>query len=128
MEFLFQLHERALRELPRCYKIWHNYLKLRVGLLVARLCHQNASSLFLLARVMLSLVKYSFQESYVEDVCVTDPACDVVEACYARAVCVLGKMPRIWEEYIEHLTRRLKITSTRHVGSFDSESFLIVFG
>ncbi|KAF4692018.1 Pre-mRNA-splicing factor SYF1 [Perkinsus olseni] len=83
MEFLCQLHERALRELPRCYKIWHNYLKLR--------------------------------ESWVADLCVTDPACDVVEACYARAVCMLGKMPRIWEEYIEHLTRRLKITATRHV-------------
>ncbi|KAF4702157.1 Pre-mRNA-splicing factor SYF1, partial [Perkinsus olseni] len=83
MEFLCQLHERALRELPRCYKIWHNYLKLR--------------------------------ESWVADLCVTDPACDEVEGCYARAVCMLGKMPRIWEEYIEHLTRRLKITATRHV-------------
>eukprot|EP01028_Stygiella_incarcerata_P005790 TRINITY_DN2401_c0_g1_i1.p1 TRINITY_DN2401_c0_g1~~TRINITY_DN2401_c0_g1_i1.p1 ORF type:complete len:897 (+),score=245.17 TRINITY_DN2401_c0_g1_i1:73-2691(+) len=48
-------------------------------------------------------------------VCITDPAWESVNACFERALQSLGRMPRLWVEYIKLLIVQRRITNTRRV-------------
>lgn len=77
------MFERAVKELPRSYKLWKMYLDLRV---------KHVGS--------LNPVKY--EEEY-----------DKVNDCFERALVLLNKMPRIWTDYLEFLMKQCKVTKTR---------------
>jgi pre-mRNA-splicing factor SYF1 len=50
----------------------------------------------------------------VRELCPTNPAFDAVNAVFERALVYMGKMPRIWIDYLTFLTRQHLLTKTRH--------------
>ncbi|KAF3902995.1 hypothetical protein ABW20_dc0107118 [Dactylellina cionopaga] len=75
--------ERAVKEMPRSYKLWKMYLDIRVS-------HVEG----------LNPSKYSAEYDKVND-------------CYERSLVLLNKMPRIWTDYIAFLLKQCKVTHTR---------------
>ncbi|TEA09804.1 Pre-mRNA-splicing factor SYF1 [Colletotrichum sidae] len=75
--------ERACRQLPRSYKLWKMYLAVRV-------------------KHVSQLNPAAFALEYQK-----------VNALFERALILLNKMPRIWELYLEFLTRQPLVTFTR---------------
>ncbi|OQR77145.1 pre-mRNA-splicing factor SYF1-like [Tropilaelaps mercedesae] len=78
------VYERALKELPGSYKIWHQYLTTRMKILDE-----------------LKL-------------CPTDPAFEDISNVFERALVWMHKMPRIWLMYCGFLHRRCFVTRLRH--------------
>ncbi|XP_022667521.1 pre-mRNA-splicing factor SYF1-like isoform X2 [Varroa destructor] len=78
------VYERALKVLPGSYKIWHQYLTLRVK--------------------ALEEMKLYPSDSAFED----------VSNVFERALVWMHKMPRIWLMYCEFLHRRRFVTRLRH--------------
>ncbi|KAK9448076.1 uncharacterized protein V1518DRAFT_419595 [Limtongia smithiae] len=77
------LYERACRALPRSYKLWKQYIDLRV----AHLDGVNPAR---------------YEDEYVK-----------VNECFERALMMLGKMPRLWIDYLTFLVRQCRVTDTR---------------
>ena len=75
--------ERACNHLPRSYKLWKLYLNLRTK-------HLSG----------LNAVKYKVEFAKVN-------------ALFERALILLNKMPRIWEDYLGFLLKQPLITKTR---------------
>ncbi|KAF3137674.1 pre-mRNA-splicing factor syf1 [Orbilia oligospora] len=76
--------ERAVKEMPRSYKIWKMYLDIRVK-------HVEG----------LNPSKYAAEYDKVND-------------CYESSLVLLNKMPRIWTDYLTFLLKQCKVTHTRH--------------
>ncbi|KAK6533339.1 pre-mRNA-splicing factor syf1 [Orbilia ellipsospora] len=75
--------ERAVKEMPRSYKLWKMYLDIRVS-------HVEG----------LNPSKYAAEYDKVND-------------CYERSIVLLNKMPRIWTDYLSFLLKQCKVTHTR---------------
>ncbi|XP_043463575.1 pre-mRNA-splicing factor syf1 homolog [Leptopilina heterotoma] len=80
------VYERALKELPGSYKLWNNYLRLRL-------------------KKLKDQVKGNIQHPLYED----------VANAFERALVWMHKMPRIWINYCIFMTDQGFITQTRHV-------------
>ncbi|XP_033228299.1 pre-mRNA-splicing factor syf1 homolog [Belonocnema kinseyi] len=80
------VYERALKELPGSYKLWNNYLRLRV-------------------KKLKDQVKGNVEHPLYED----------VSNVFERALVWMHKMPRIWINYCIFMTEQGYITQTRHV-------------
>ncbi|OZJ05986.1 hypothetical protein BZG36_01231 [Bifiguratus adelaidae] len=82
-ERILYLYERAVRELPGSYKLWKEYLDLRVAALQGK-----------------NPVKHQVEYAAVNN-------------CFERALVLLHKMPRIWIDYCTLLTKQPNVTTTR---------------
>ncbi|KAI8065093.1 pre-mRNA splicing factor syf-1 [Gongronella butleri] len=80
---LCAVYERAVAQLPGSYKLWKKYLGLRRDKLKG-------------------LHPIQCSDRYQE-----------MNKMYERALVLLSKMPRIWLDYLEHLTTQPMITTTR---------------
>ncbi|KAF3938097.1 hypothetical protein ABW19_dt0206701 [Dactylella cylindrospora] len=76
--------ERAVKEMPRSYKLWKMYLDIRVK-------HVEG----------LNPAKYAAEYEKVNN-------------CYERSLVLLNKMPRIWTDYLTFLLKQCKVTLIRH--------------
>lgn len=75
--------ERACNHLPRSYKLWKMYLTLRI-------------------KHLLGLNPASYKAEFAK-----------VNALFERALILLNKMPRLWEDYLTCLLKQPLVTKTR---------------
>mmetsp|Transcript_16009 Transcript_16009/g.48093 ORF Transcript_16009/g.48093 Transcript_16009/m.48093 type:complete len:1025 (+) Transcript_16009:175-3249(+) len=118
-EARYRLYRRALRLLPGSYKLWSHYLRERRAALrsPSYWLGSNASNGAEAASTATNNTTGPTATTTGQKLglsCIsTSRAHQSVSRCFEQALVTMHKMPRIWEEYLEHLCETPNISKIR---------------